>query len=250
MNIYSALQIGDYHLNHCEDFLITKSIGSHKILCAVMDGCSTAMESQFASALTGKILRKICTGKSYEEMYCKNGQNPLEEELKDILKHLFNEMAAVKNALLLDEKELLTTLILLLYDQKENQGMVLCIGDGLVCINGKITEFENGNKPDYFAYHLKEDFEDWYQNQTQIITFTDLQDVSIATDGIDTFSRVIRTSTEENIHPVDYLCINNEYHDSGEMLFRKLKKLEHHYGMKPTDDLAVIRVINPKKFNG
>lgn len=214
-----------------------------------MDGCSTAMESQFASALTGKILRKICTGKSYEEMYCKNGQNPLEEELKDILKHLFNEMAAVKNALLLDEKELLTTLILLLYDQKENQGMVLCIGDGLVCINGKITEFENGNKPDYFAYHLKEDFEDWYRNQTQVITFTDLQDISIATDGIGTFSKMKKADAEESIDPVRYLCTDNEYHDSEEMLFRKLKKLEHHYGMKPTDDLAVIRMINPQKFN-
>ncbi|WP_294236677.1 protein phosphatase 2C domain-containing protein [uncultured Chryseobacterium sp.] len=243
MNIYSALQIGDYHLNHCEDFLITKSIGSHKILCAVMDGCSTAMESQFASALTGKILRKICTGKSYEEMYRKNGQNPLEEELKDILKHLFNEMAAVKNALLLDEKELLTTLILLLYDQKENQGMVLCIGDGLVCIKGKITEFENGNKPDYFAYHLKEDFENWYQKQTQIIIFNDLQDISIATDGISTFSKMRKADAEENIHPVEYICIDKEYYNSEEMLFRKLKKLEHHYGMKPTDDLAVIRII-------
>lgn len=214
-----------------------------------MDGCSTAMESQFASILTGKILRKICTGKSYEEMYSKNYQNSLKEELKDILKHLFNEMAGVKNALLLDEKELLTTLILLLYDQKENQGMAFCIGDGLVCINGKITEFENGNKPDYFAYHLKENFEDWYRNQTQIITFTDLQDVSIATDGIDTFSKMKKADAEESIDPVKYLCIDNEYHDSEEMLFRKLKKLEHHYGMKPTDDLAVIRVINPQKFN-
>lgn len=214
-----------------------------------MDGCSTAMESQFASILTGKILRKICTGKSYEEMYNKNCQNTLEEELKDILKHLFKEMAAVKNALLLDEKELLTTLILLLYDQKENQGMVLCIGDGLVCINGKITEFENGNKPDYFAYHLKEGFEAWYRKQTQKIIFNNLMDISIATDGIGTFSKVRKADAEENIHPVEYLCINNEYHDSQEMLFRKLKKLEHHYGIKPTDDLAVIRIVNPQKFN-
>ncbi|GEN77564.1 protein phosphatase 2C domain-containing protein [Chryseobacterium hagamense] len=243
MNIYSALQIGDYHLNHCEDFLITKSIGSHKILCAVMDGCSTAMESQFASALTGKILRKIALGKNYEEMYRTDNRNTIEEELKDILKQLFTEILKVKNILLLDEKELLTTLILLLYDQKENQGIVLCIGDGLVCINGKITEFENGNKPDYFTYHLKEDFEDWYQNQTQIIIFDDLQDISIATDGISTFFKVKKADTEESIDPMNYICIDHEYHDSGEMLFRKLKKLEHRYGMKPTDDLAVIRII-------
>lgn len=242
MNIYSALQIGDYHLNHCEDFLITKSIGSHKMLCAVMDGCSTAMESQFASALTGKILRKIAIGKSYEEMYHTDNRHTIQEELKDLLKQLFNEMVAVKNSLLLDEKELLTTLVILLYDRKENQGIVLCIGDGLVCINGKITEFENGNKPDYFAYHLKEDFEAWYRKQTRKIIFNDLMDISIATDGIGTFSKVKKPTTEESIDPVKYLCTDNEYHDSGEMLFRKLKKLEHRYGMKPTDDLAMIRI--------
>lgn len=208
-----------------------------------MDGCSTAMESQFASALTGKILRKIAIGKGYEEMYRKDKQNTIEEELKDILKQLFNETTVIKNALLLDEKELLTTLVILLYDQKENQGIVLCIGDGLVCINGKITEFENGNKPDYFAYHLQEDFEDWYQKQTQRIIFDDPEDLSIATDGISTFSKVKQADAEESIDPVKYLCMDNEYHDSGEMLFRKLKKLEHRYGMKPTDDLAVIRMI-------
>ncbi len=208
-----------------------------------MDGCSTAMESQFASALTGKILRKIALGKSYEEMYRKDRQDTLEEELQEIMKQLFNEIIAVKNTLFLDEKELLTTLLILLYDHKENKGIVFCIGDGLVCINGKITEFENGNKPDYFAYHLKEDFENWYQNQTQIIIFDDLQDISIATDGISTFSKMRKADAEENIHPVEYICIDKEYYNSEEMLFRKLKKLEHHYGMKPTDDLAVIRII-------
>ncbi|MFZ4930952.1 hypothetical protein [Chryseobacterium sp. Mn2064] len=31
--------------------------------------------------------------------------------------------------------------------------------------------------------------------------------------------------------------------ESDEMLNKKIKKLEHHYGMKPTDDLALIRLI-------
>jgi transposase-like protein len=84
MNIHTALQIGDYHLNHCEDFLVTKKIGSDKILCAVMDGCSTAMESQFASTLIGKILRKIC----------------IEKDLKSIVKDLFKEIISTDDAVL------------------------------------------------------------------------------------------------------------------------------------------------------
>lgn len=242
MNIYSVLQIGDYHINYCEDFLITKKIGSDRILCAVMDGCSTAMESHFASTLFGKVLRKICIEKSYKELYEKSN-NSVEKDLKSVLKDLFKELTSLKNQLMLDEKELLTTLIILLYDNKENKGVVLSIGDGLVCINGEITEFERDNKPDYLAYHLKENFESWYENQIQRISFNHLEDISIATDGISSFINIKKVNHEEKIDPISYLLIDKTQIDSEEMLALKLKKLEHHYGMKPTDDLAIIRII-------
>jgi hypothetical protein len=242
MNIYSALQIGDYHINHCEDFLISKKIGSNKTLCSVMDGCSTAMESQFASALFGKILRKICIEKGYQELY-EPIENMIEKDLKFVLKDLFKEIISLKNQLMLDEKELLTTLILLLYDTKKNEGVILCIGDGLVYINGEITEFERDNKPDYLAYHLKENFENWYENQTQKIFFNDLEDVCIATDGISSFITVKKTDHDEKINPIDYLLLDKTNIDSEEMLSMKLKKLEHYYGLKPTDDLAIIRIL-------
>ncbi|WP_066433860.1 protein phosphatase 2C domain-containing protein [Chryseobacterium sp. CCH4-E10] len=242
MNIYSVLQIGDYHINHCEDFLITKKIGSNKILCAVMDGCSTAMESQFASALFGKILRKISIEKGYKELYETSQVDSLEDELKAVLKELFKEIIVLKNHLMLDEKELLTTVILLLYDMKTDKGIILSIGDGLISINGKITEFERDNKPDYLAYHLKEDFEEWYANQTQKIFFSQMKDVSIATDGISSFTTVKKINHNEKMDPVNYLLTDTENIDSEELLSLKLKKLEHYYGMKPTDDLAIIRI--------
>ncbi|HAO06873.1 MAG TPA: stage II sporulation protein E (SpoIIE) [Chryseobacterium sp.] len=243
MNIYSVLQIGDYHINHCEDFLITKKIGSNKILCAVMDGCSTAMESQFASALFGKILRKICIEKGYKELYEPDKNSDPEEDLKAVLKDLFKELTTVKNHLLLDEKELLTTLIILLYDTKKDEGIIMCIGDGFISVNGKATEFERDNKPDYLAYHLKENFEEFYFNQTQKIRFSKLEDVSIATDGISSFIPIKKTDHNEKINPKDYLLYDKSNVESEEMLSLKLKKLEHHYGMKPTDDLAIIRII-------
>lgn len=120
MNIYSALQMGDYHTHHCEDDLIIKKIGSDKILCAVMDGCSTAMNSHFASTLTGKILRKTAIEKGYQELYENACTKNLEEQLKEIVQNLFNEMALVKNRLMLDEKELLSTVIILLYNFRED----------------------------------------------------------------------------------------------------------------------------------
>lgn len=186
-------------------------------------------------------MRKICIEKGYKELYEKNNSS-IEEDLKSVLKDMFKELTSLKNQLMLDEKELLTTLIILLYDNKENKGVVLSIGDGLVCINGEITEFERDNKPDYLAYHLKENFESWYENQTQRISFNYLEDISIATDGISSFINVKKVNHEDEINPIDYLLIDKKQIDWEEMLSTKLKRLEHHYGMKPTDDLAIIRI--------
>lgn len=243
MNLYSTLQIGDYHSNHCEDDLLIKKINSEKIVCAVMDGCSTALDSHFASTLFGKILRKIIIEAGYKTLYEKDSQYSLEKELKEIIKGLFKELKFVKNHLMLDEKELLTTLIILVYDIKSDEGLVLAIGDGVICINGIITEFERNNKPDYLAYHLHEDFEDWYSGLSQKIFFDHLNDISIATDGISSFSKIKKTNSYEAINVIDYLMIDNQNNDTEDMLNRKLKQLEHHYGVRPTDDLAIIRVI-------
>lgn len=243
MNLYSTLQIGDYHINHCEDDLLIKKISSDKIVCAVMDGCSTAMDSHFASTLIGKILRKTIVESSYKLLYEKDSQHSPEEELKEIIKGLFNELQFIKKHLMLDEKELLSTLIILIYDIKKDKGFILAIGDGIICINGNITEFDRNNKPDYLAYHLHEDFETWYSCLSQKISFNHLDDVSIATDGISSFSKIKKTDPDEVINFMEYLMIDQKNNDTEDMLNKKLKQLEHQYGIKPTDDLAIIRMI-------
>ncbi|WP_126653813.1 protein phosphatase 2C domain-containing protein [Chryseobacterium aureum] len=244
MNLYSTLQIGDYHINHCEDNLLIKKISSDKVVCAVMDGCSTAMESHFASSLFGKLLRKIIIEKGYQSLYEKNFQRSIAEELKDIIEGLFKELVLIKKHMTLDEKELLTTLTILIYDKAQDEGVILAVGDGVVCINGNITEFDHDNKPDYLAYHLHEDFENWYSAQSQKIFFNCLQDVSIATDGILSFSKIKITNSDEMVNCMEYLLKDSQYNNTEEMLNRKLKELEHQYGVKPADDLAIIRMIN------
>ena len=243
MKIYSALQIGEYHLNHCEDYLFIGEIGNDKLLCAVMDGCTMGTDSYFISTLTGKLLRKIVKEKRYKEFY--NLESPIDNEhyLKSIIKELFIELTIVKNQLMLDQKELLTTLIILLVDKKENYGTLLAVGDGLVSINGQITEFDQDNKPDYLGFHLSKDFETWYSLQKQIIKFNEIQDISIATDGIFMFAPVKKTDTSDTIDPIDFLLNDKTNKENEEMLALKLKQLEHHYGLKPTDDFAMIRLI-------
>lgn len=244
MKIYSALQIGDYHLNHNEDYLFIGEIGSDKILCAVMDGCTMGTDSYFASTLVGKLLRKICLEKGYRELYHPENQlNSLDDYLKSILKDLFRELITTKNQLLLERDELLTTLIILLAEKKTNMGIVLAVGDGLVHINGEITCFDHDNKPDYVGFHLAEDFDSWYDDQKQKILFDNIQDICIATDGIFMFEQLIPMENSDAVNALDFLVSDLTGADNEDMLHLKLKKLEHSYGMKPTDDLAIIRIV-------
>ncbi len=243
MKIYSALQIGDYHINHCEDYLFIGDIGTNKTLCAVMDGCTMATDSYFVSTLVGKLLRKITKEKGYKELYNLEVHSDLDSYLKSIVQDLFKELNVTKNQLMLDQKELLTTLIILLVDKKENQGIVLVVGDGLVCINGKVTEFDQDNKPDYLGFHLTENFDTWYVNQQQKIIFEGVEDISIATDGIFMFKPVKTVETTETINPLDFLLSDKTNIDNADMLEIKLKNLEYQFGLKPTDDFAMVRLI-------
>lgn len=243
MKIYSALQIGEYHLNHCEDYLFIGDIGDNKTVCAVMDGCTMGTDSYFVSTLVGKLLRKITKSLGYKEFYSGVKGNDLEDCLKSMLGELFKELVISSNQLMLVEKELLTTLIILLLDHKTGNRLVLVIGDGLVCINGTITEFDQDNKPDYLGFHLHTEFDLWYNSQKQQLAFTDFSDISIATDGIFMFTAVKIAETKEPINPIEFLVKDREEDDNSEMLQLKLNRLEHHYGLKPSDDLAIVRLI-------
>lgn len=51
MNIYTTLRIGDYHTNHCEDYLFADTPGNNKIICAVMDGCTMGKDSYLIATI-------------------------------------------------------------------------------------------------------------------------------------------------------------------------------------------------------
>ncbi|MCG2613851.1 hypothetical protein LZZ85_06145 [Terrimonas sp. NA20] len=65
MQISSCLQIGEYHTDHCEDYVYRGQIRDGLTVCAVMDGCTMGEDSYLISTITGKLLRKIVMEKSY-----------------------------------------------------------------------------------------------------------------------------------------------------------------------------------------
>lgn len=232
MQIDSTLQIGAYHLQHCEDYLFHDHIGADTLLCAVMDGCTMGTDSYFIATLVGKLLRKIVKERHYLEFY-QPSLLSLDDQLKGIIQQLFTELKLVKNQLQLSTTEMLTTIIIVLTDSHNGVGLV--VGDGMVSIDNQVTEYEQDNKPDYVGYHLQEDFNSWYAKQV-ILSFLTWQDISIATDGISSFTAL--AGGETDIDPVSYLLSDNG------LLEKKLKYLEHEAGLRPTDDLAIIRVRN------
>ncbi|MCH2194210.1 protein phosphatase 2C domain-containing protein [Kordia sp.] len=244
MKIYTSIQKGDFHVNYCEDSLVSTKIGENKVLIAVMDGCSMGTESHFASTLFAKILKKISQELFYTE-FIQPQDETLEKQLYSILKKLFLELKSIKNQLNLETLELLSTLILGVYDASTKSVEIICIGDGVVVHNKTITEYEQGDKPDYFAYHLQEDFHVWYDNFKQKLSLKNVEDLSIMTDGIYTYKQLGNsTNYEEAEILIDYLSIDKNTTNHTDMLQGKMMLLEKERSLKPMDDLAIIRITN------
>jgi len=57
------------------------------------------------------------------------------------------------------------------------------------------------------------------------------------------FEKVKKVENIDSINALEYLILDKTELDHEEMLNFKLKKLEHNFGLKPTDDLAIIRLV-------
>lgn len=241
MKIYTLLQIGQHHINHCEDYLITAEIGTGKLLCAVMDGCSMGTDSYFAATLTGKVLRKIAKEHQFREFIERTQEAPA-QLLKTVLRQLFEELRYARNQLQLERDELLHTLVISIVDTRTGAAEFMCIGDGLICIDGKLFEFEQDDRPDYLGYHLQEDFDSWFDSQQQKISRHQLRDFSLCSDGIFTFKKFDTASYSEPGDIIDLLLHDTSDIVSANMLHRKMVAIKTNWGLLPTDDLAIIRV--------
>jgi len=126
---------------------------------------------------------------------------------------------------------------------KKGEAEFITIGDGLICKDGEIIEYEQNDKPDYLGYHLTEDFNCWYDNQGQHLSITNFKDISICTDGIYTFKNFkdkSRQKTENEI--INYLLINSDGEEFDNFLERKIETLKDEWNHVVTDDLAIIRI--------
>lgn len=244
MIIHQLTHMGIYHSHHCEDAIFSGELGNNQFLIAVMDGCTMGIESHFASTLFSKLLRKIFK-KYYYESFIHHTKKENYLLLNQILKDLFKQIIHIKNELDLDKYELLSTIILGVLDKKLKTAELICIGDGIIYADGIMHEFEQDNQPDYLAYHLHKNFEEWYFHQHQKLSLTDIKDLSISTDGIFTFSPFDNKQRDEIEQKdiINLLLKDQSFSENEHMLKKKIQLLKNDYGLSPTDDLGIIRVI-------
>mgnify|MGYP001209375091 CR=1 FL=1 len=244
MKFYELSHIGEFHVNHNEDFLVLEEAGSTRKLIAVMDGCSSGTDSYFASTLIGKLLRKIAKQEAYEE-FAKKETKELKNQLEQISLQLFEELSNLNRQLDLKSDEILSTMILGIIDTKLKSAEIVIVGDGFIHVNGQNIKYENDNKPDYIGYHLKMDKHLWYQKKTKKLTVNNLKNLTISTDGIHTFKNFDGQSydqiSQEQIMAKFFEDENDL--DNLNKLKKTLIEIKNTNGLMPSDDLTMIRVI-------
>ena len=245
MKFYELSHIGEFHVNHNEDFLISEEAGKTRRIIAVMDGCSSGTDSHFASTLIGKLLRKIAKQEAYRE-FAQKEKEPITKQLEKISLQLFEELSNLNRQLDLRSDEILSTLILALIDMEKKNAEILIVGDGLIHINGENIEYENDNKPDYIGYHLKMDKHIWFQTRTQRLSIPKIEDLTISTDGIHTFKNFDGKSYEDISQEGIMKKFFNDKNDldNGNKLKKTLIEIKNDNGLMPSDDLTMIRVIS------
>ena len=240
MELLSLLKRGVHHTNFNEDFLFSHQLNDDIIVCAVMDGCSTAKESHFTSNLFAKSLFKTCRvlpqmKEILEEFDLeKMAVNEIGEY---ILSQLFEDVRKAKKLFFLQVEELLSTLVLLLYHKEKKQASIHISGDGIFSVNGKITEIDQNNVPNFLGYHLTEKFEEVYKNDIESKLFTEVTDVAIATDGL---SKLVHAKSKLAV--VDLFLKEKPRKDLKDYYENQYAKLTQK-GFVALDDIAIIRLV-------
>jgi len=246
MKIFSLNKTGQLHDTHTEDHVFIQEIEPDWVIAAVMDGCSSGKESYFASILYGKIIQKASRLLPY--LYRINPEFSMdivdgEFMGRFILNQIFDDLGKAHKLLATELVEILSTLILLIYNKKKKNAWINISGDGFIIHDNQIIEIDQKNMPDYMAYHLDIKFDRWLENFSKTYTFKNQTDISISTDGISKFISQ-SLSRQRTIDPLQYLLIDNSRNKSDNILEKKFKILEEDHGLIPYDDLGMIRIIN------
>lgn len=232
----------DAHQNFCEDaYYHTERDGW--VIAAVFDGCSRGINSHFASQLMSYLLRDTLREKWNQWFqYMNRMEFGATDMLSAMCLGMWNRLKTAEKNLSLEELEILSTVVLALYNPRSKYLAVQFVGDGLLLVNGEaVTRVTSGadNMPKYLAYTVQEE-----ANMTEFpkihpyYVFTNVTEWSICTDGIDQIQY-----EPQGLNALDYLLKDKSLWASAKMLDRKVNLLQKN-GAALQDDVTIIRYTN------
>lgn len=218
MIIQTLSKRGHQHENN-EDALFYRILQNRFVISAVMDGCTSAIESQFASLLFKKVLSNSCQRllshhNSLEDLNLSMIGN-------EILHSFFTQIQLTQRLLSLSYDELASTLLLNVTDTNTKYTVTYCAGDGLIGIDGHWKKIDQNNVPDFLCYHLQHSFQNWFNHHIIHFTHHFKESVIISTDGIYSFKDKIDLATV-NYEYISELCSSKEHYDDISMVFIQL----------------------------
>lgn len=269
--IHKVVRRGAEHSDFCEDFLSTYE-SEDFIIGAIFDGCSGGIHSHFASALMGKVFNNVT------KQYLGGIESSLTPKgvANFILFEFAQKLFQTQTYLKMSDLELQSTVVLMVYEKQSSDAFVIAVGDGFISVDGKNITIENTrysdeergdklvlgeNRPDYIIGDLKdiqtpELFNAWFEGKKDSYFFKDVTDITITSDGIDTFSKVKTPKKDEDIDIIDFLVkdtwlqeLSVKTGDQTLMMKRKLNLLNNVYGKAHKDDLSIIRIAVEKVNN-
>lgn len=201
--------------------------------------------SHFSSALLGKLLKKTAREMGYQE-FARDippmDKTPLPELGKEIAYRIWKDLKQTANRLMLEQLEILSTLTFSLVDVEKSQAWVLMAGDGFLAAEGKIIEIDQDNRPNYMAYHLSKDFEKWFKDEVHQFTYDDVQNLTLASDGVGSFEKLEKSRPDFDKEVEDYLLLDGEFSELKKPFDKKIELLKMNYGFIGTDDISIVQM--------
>lgn len=237
------------HPNWCEDNYFIEETDI-RIQGAVFDGCSTGINSQFAS---------IAMKYSFEKAI-NNRTNKLQLEQSNILNDYFDmligdvksDLSSLKDCLNLTDMNLLSTIVFFYYIKETKSLYVKFLGDGVIYVNGNEIVNDENNMPDYLAYHLDEKWDSFFSwiksRRTEI--YENVESFSICSDGIHSFLNLKNPHINKQV-AINFLLIDQQWNRLENGLNKKFnilinrdeefKRSDELYWWDIKDDLTIIK---------
>lgn len=237
------------HPNWCEDNYWVNETDKY-IQGAVLDGCSTGINSHFASTLIKYSFEKVSN-----YIFIKYGaftqHNPV-FYFSLIIGGVRDNLINIKSSLNLIELNLLSTIVFFFYNKENKSLWIKFIGDGVIYIDGNEIVNDENNIPDYIGYHLNEPWAEFYSwiRSRRTLNFENVENFAICSDGIHSLVNLKNPHINKEV-AINFLIIDDQWKRLENGLNKKfniltnrdeeLKRSDELYWWDIKDDLTIIK---------